>query len=542
MKWVAVALAAIVTLAIAALVVVPYVVDTPRIQALIASSVSQAIGRPVHFRGLSVRALPLPAVELQDLEVADDPRFARAPFLKLEKGTLRLSLRALLAGRVEFTQIALTRPTIALVQDAQRRWNIASLGTGSEAHPAPSRPGRGGPGGAGQASAPGAGLILGSRLRIEEGFVSYETRSGTASKYRVEDLDLTISGHGSRIEVEGDARVKPGDLHVKISRGVLTPAGPRAGLFDAAVRATVALEGKDLSGLAAAVRGPSSAITGAVKGTLAVTGTLGAPKAEGGMELSDLKITETRASCPPPRKRTLSVPSVKLDVRWQEGRLTAHPLAIALDRGTITTNLVATVDGPVHVDMSDLAVTTLPLDKVLVDFLCQGYAVTGPLDLAGTLSLNAVDPWKTLEGTGHLKIGAGRVVGSQALAMLAGVVRAGGAVSSLLAADVPSSLFGSPLEYDSITATYRITGGVVTTRDLLYTSRAMTIGVRGQYALTTGAMDLDVVVHHGRGQVAAKVTGTSAAPSVRVVPPSVLRDLDADKVQRGLQDLLKRFR
>jgi uncharacterized protein YhdP len=100
----------------------------------------------------------------------------------------------------------------------------------------------------------------------------------------------------------------------------------------------------------------------------------------------------------------------------------------------------------------------------------------------------------------------------------------------------------SPLEFESITASYQIVDGVATTRDLLYTSRAMKVGVSGQYALATGAMNLDVVVNHGRGQMTAKLTGTSSSPSIRLAPSSLARDLDADKVQRGLQDLLKRFR
>ncbi|HEU5322551.1 MAG TPA: AsmA-like C-terminal region-containing protein, partial [Methylomirabilota bacterium] len=101
---------------------------------------------------------------------------------------------------------------------------------------------------------------------------------------------------------------------------------------------------------------------------------------------------------------------------------------------------------------------------------------------------------------------------------------------------------GSPLDYESITGTYRAANGVVNTRDLVYTSPGMKISVAGDYALASGRMDLDVVVHHARGEVKAKVTGTAAAPSVRLAPGAVLRDVDPGAVQRGLQDILKRFR
>ena len=48
--------------AIALIVAVPFVVDTPRVQTLIASSASQALGRPVKFASVSVVVFPRPAV------------------------------------------------------------------------------------------------------------------------------------------------------------------------------------------------------------------------------------------------------------------------------------------------------------------------------------------------------------------------------------------------------------------------------------------------------------------------------------------------
>jgi hypothetical protein len=55
-------------------------------------------------------------------------------------------------------------------------------------------------------------------------------------------------------------------------------------------------------------------------------------------------------------------------------------------------------------------------------------------------------------------------------------------------------------------------------------------------------MNLDLVVNHGRGKLQAKVTGSSASPSIRIVPASVLRQVDPGRARRGLEELLKRFR
>ena len=546
MKWVLGVAAAIVALAIAAVVVVPYVVDTSRVQRLIAGTVSQAIGRPVRFSAIAVRSLPWPSVELTGLEVADDPRFGPAPFLKLEKGTLRLGLLALLRGRVEITRVILTQPSIALVQDRQGQWNIASLGVGTDGRGGTGRGARSSAGGGSGTGGGGGGLgaagaVLGSQIRIDKGFVSYTTRKGTPAWYRVEDLDLKLKGGGTQISVDGDLRVKPGDLRVRIAKGALALPPSRV-LFDSPVQAEVSVDGKDIGALAQAALGPVPVVAGSVKGTLAVSGSLGAPRVAGDMEVPSLRVTQTRATCPEPKTRSLTVSGLKLPARWEGGGAQVRPLTASLGRGKISANVTATFEGGMRLALADVVLTGVPLDTLLVDFMCEGYAVSGPLDLSGAFTLRPKAMLTTLAGSGQLSIGRGKVVGSQAIALFESVVRVGGARSSLLAADVPTSLGSSPLEFESITATYRIVDGVVTTRDLVYTSRAMKVGVKGQYALAAGTLDLDVVVNHGRGQVAAKVTGTAAAPSIRLAPSALVRDLDPDTQERGLSDLLKRFR
>ena len=131
-RWIIAVVAVVVLAAAAALAAVPFLVDTPRAQALIAASASQALGRPVKFTGVSVRVFPLPAVALRGLEVAEDPAFGPTPFLRLETGHLELRLRPLLAGRIEFGDLVLKRPVIALIQNPNGRWNFASLGAAQD--------------------------------------------------------------------------------------------------------------------------------------------------------------------------------------------------------------------------------------------------------------------------------------------------------------------------------------------------------------------------------------------------------------------------
>src|SRR5439155_14812130 len=124
---------------------------------------------------------------------------------------------------------------------------------------------------------------------------------------------------------------------------------------------------------------------------------------------------------------------------------------------------------------------------VLVDYLCQGYAVTGPLDLTADLSVRPSSFLASLSGTGRLRIGPGQVVGSQAIAAL-GVLRQ----VARTAPGAGERIAGAPLEFDSITATYAIDRGVVTTRDFTYASRPMKLTVAGDYGLVDGRMNMDV--------------------------------------------------
>jgi hypothetical protein len=534
-KWLLGVIVVLVVLVIVAAAVMPYLVDTPRIQAYIAATASQTLRRPVKFSSVWLRVLPLPAVELHGLEVAEDPSFGTAPFLQLDTGRVRLKLVPLLSGRVELGDIVLKKPVITIIQAADGRLNISTLGTTTEPRP-PSRPGR--TTGAPAAAAP----VAVTRVTVDDGLVTYVAhgKGDVLAQYRLSGVDITLTGGGTQITFKGDARLQPGDVGLTVRDGIVAVGGARP-LTEASLRGKVAIDGKDVAPLAAVAMGPTPALGGGVKGTLALGGTVGVPTAAGEVTLSALTVTQSNPRCPEPRRRTLTIPSVKLNAGWQEQRLIGKPLTATLGGGTITTQLTASLDRGVRVELADLGIKALPLEKVLVDFLCQGYAITGPLDLTGGLSFEARDMWNTLSGPGQLRVGSGKVVGSQALALIGGVVRVGGAISSILAADVPTQSFDSPLEFDSITGTYTLASGVATTRDLLYTSRAMKVAIAGDYGLATGRMDLDMVVTHSRGELKAKVTGTTASPSIRVSPSSVLRDIDPKKTEKGLKDLLKRF-
>jgi hypothetical protein len=537
LKWVGVFVAVIVALTIIAAVALPRLIDTPRVHAMIASSAAQALGRPVKFESLSVALFPLPSIELHKLEVAEDPQFGTTPFLTLETGRIYLKLRPLLTGRVEFGDITLVRPRIALIQNVEGRLNVTNLAPPSESKTAP-RPGRPSGGATG-----GAAAAIVSRVKIDKGVITYVARGkGPAqTPYRVEDMDVTVTGQGTQLAFKGAFVVRPGDLTVKLADGIVAVNGAKT-LLEAPVRAKVGIEGKDIEKLVAAAAGPTPTIAGPIKGDFALGGTLGAPRVSGNVELASVRVTQSSQACPEPKQRTLALGPLKAAGIVYEGeRFQSRPVTTSIGPGTISTNLTATLDHGARVQLSDLAIRSVPVEKVLVDFLCEGYAVTGPLDLTGALSTNTSNVLGTLAGGGQLRIGPGKVVGPQALALISVVTRLAGAASSVLSADVPTSLTSSPVDFQSITGTYQINNGVLTTKDLLYTTKALKVGVAGDYGLASGRMNLDLRIDHGRGEVLAKVSGNASSPSVRIDPASIANQIDREKVESGVKDLLKRF-
>jgi uncharacterized protein involved in outer membrane biogenesis len=514
---------AVAGLAVAAVAVLPLVVELPRIQSLIASSASQALGRPVKFRSASLSLWPLPAVRMHDVEIADDPAFAGPPFVRLDRADLRLRLWPLLRGHLEFATLLLHEPTITLVHGpggAGGRWNFASLGGPREPSTAPRAP---------RAAGGGPPASLASRVVVDRGLVVFERRTadGVALRQRFEDVNGSLTPRGGSLTFSGSGRAMPGGLAVRVTDGTLGVGGGRT-LADASLRARVQVDGPDVQPLAAAVLGGEPAVGGAISGAFELAGTLGRPRAAGDVEWRAPTLTRTSSACPEPRRRTLALATVKARVSWRDGRLVADTLTGGLDRGTLTTRLAGATSSPLRTELSALALERIPLERVLVDFLCDPYAVTGALDLTGSLALSAADPWRTLAGSGRLRVAAGRVVGARALDLLGGLVRPGDAA--------PRG--SSPLEFESIIGSWEITHGVVTSRDLTYTSRAMTVRAMGDYALASGRVNADVTVEHGRRAFQARVDGTSGSPVIRMTP-AVAGHVSPD---RSFKDLLEKFR
>ncbi|MBI3030766.1 MAG: AsmA family protein, partial [Candidatus Rokubacteria bacterium] len=445
MKWLLIVIGALVVLAVALVLLVPYLVDLPQLKAYVAQSAAQALGRTVKFSDLSLSVLPLPAVVLKDLEISEDPRFGKTPFLQVGEGRFKLRLGPLFSRRIEFAELALERPRVEVIRDASGRWNMASLGAASEGGAAASR-------GTGRASGAGgaAPLPVVSRLRIVGGALHYQARpaKGAPTDYRVEGMKLSLEGLGSGapVEIEGQAEVNPGAVSIKLG-GTLSPPPGAGPLTEAPLKGDVSLEAKDMAALTGLLLGSSPALSGPVKGKLALSGSVGRLALAGQLDSARLTLTERRPECPEPRLRRLTIETVRFPLDYDPQRLLSRPLSANLSGGSVTLALTLAFQPAPLLSLKEITIKALPLAPVLVVYLCQGYAVSGPLDLTGELSARPANFLGTMNGQGQMKIGAGKVVGPAALALMGGVVRLAGGLSSVLNVDLPLTLFSSPLDF-----------------------------------------------------------------------------------------------
>jgi hypothetical protein len=187
-----------------------------------------------------------------------------------------------------------------------------------------------------------------------------------------------------------------------------------------------------------------------------------------------------------------------------------------VSKGTVALKVTAGLGEPSPLlTLGDIKIVKLELLPVLQGYLCQSFAVSGPLDMTGELAMRTSDMWRTMNGTGRFAVGSGRVVGEGALALVRQVLQAGSLIDRALHGDF-SGPGKTALEFQTITGTYKITNGLARTDDLVYQGKDLKMTAAGTYGLADGRTDMAVVITQGAGQFRGQVTGSGG--SFRVVP------------------------
>ena len=120
-------IAAGITAALVALLVVPPLVNLNRYQNRVAHLMSASLGRPVRMSEVGVRLLPRPALVLTNLTVEEDPAYGSEPVLHANTVKAPIRIFALWRGKLELARIDVDEASVNLVRTSDGRWNLDPL-------------------------------------------------------------------------------------------------------------------------------------------------------------------------------------------------------------------------------------------------------------------------------------------------------------------------------------------------------------------------------------------------------------------------------
>jgi hypothetical protein len=289
------------------------------------------------------------------------------------------------------------------------------------------------------------------------------------------------------------------------------------------------MEAMDVGPLGAALVS-SPAVNGAMTGRIDVTGTPARLSATGAISFDRVTLSAARPGCGREPRR-LVIEAVRMPLVVSPIGLDSAPVEAKVARATVSFRAAMARVGVPTASLTEISIRGMDLGPVLVDYLCQPYAVTGLLDLSGEAILRFPDirPPETMrgvDGSGRIKIGPGKVVGREVVNLVRDVVGLGSAVSAVV--NPGRSAVRSPLDFDSITATYTVASGVARTEDLVYTARDVRVRAAGTYGLGDRRVAMEVTLTEGANQIKGVITG--APGTLRVVPTGVrVRDRDVKK-------------
>ena len=127
LKWVAIA----VVVLLVVLFIVPFLIPVNKFRPTIEQKASASLGRKVELGNLSLSILS-GSLEIDNLSIADDPKFNNAPFLTAKSVKLGVELMPLIfSQQVNVTGIEIVNPQVTLLKNPSGKWNFSSLGGNS---------------------------------------------------------------------------------------------------------------------------------------------------------------------------------------------------------------------------------------------------------------------------------------------------------------------------------------------------------------------------------------------------------------------------
>jgi hypothetical protein len=184
--------AAILALTLAAVLVVPAVVDLGRFKRTYLPLVEEALDRRVDVGAVRLALLPSPSIKVSNLAVSDNPTVSAQHFFAAEEVQLGLRFWPLLRGRFEITEFVLEKPVFNLLKRAEA--NKAG-GAGKSAAVAKRVEGKQPSTGLKAPDSAFIPLVLPARLRIRDGQLNIGATG--AKPLKIDGIELSMQEFSS---------------------------------------------------------------------------------------------------------------------------------------------------------------------------------------------------------------------------------------------------------------------------------------------------------------------------------------------------------
>ena len=180
MKKLWIVLGCLVAVVVAALVVLPRLLDVNRYRDRIQSELQTRLGRTVQLGQMNLGLFP-PTFKVQNAVIGEDPKFdSGMPFAQTAELDILLKLEPLLHREVQVDSLRLVRPQVELIRAADGAWNFSSIGTHHEQQAKNAQP-----------SKP---LEL-DRLQIDDGSVAVTDHEKKQPRMEYSHIDLTLKDY-----------------------------------------------------------------------------------------------------------------------------------------------------------------------------------------------------------------------------------------------------------------------------------------------------------------------------------------------------------
>jgi AsmA protein len=214
----------VIAVLIVLLLIVPFFINADSFRPILQSKAQEALGRNVQIGKLDF-SLFSGALSADGITIADDPKFSNAPFITAKSLKVSVDVMPLIFSKeLHVNSIKLESPQVALISNAEGRWNYSSLG-GNAAQPAPQtaqKPATKAPAPSAQKPSEEAANYAVDEIDISNGKISVSEVPARQPATVYSDVDLTLKKFAPGAKM-------PFTLSLKAPRGGTIKADGTAG-------------------------------------------------------------------------------------------------------------------------------------------------------------------------------------------------------------------------------------------------------------------------------------------------------------------------